>query len=135
MAVPIFENETLEKGIEEALTAEIIDVLQENRTLTLTQERNADSVLLGRIREYKRTPYSYDTAENVQEYKVDIIISVEYEDRKKRKTLWKEERMHQWATYFVVATPGHEVEEEEDAQLRAIRKLAEDIKTKTVEGW
>ncbi|MFH1278757.1 MAG: LptE family protein [Candidatus Eisenbacteria bacterium] len=135
IAVPIFQNDTLEKGIEETLTAEIIDVLQENRTLTLTQERNADSVLLGRIVDYKRTPYSYDTSENVQEYKVDILIAVEYEDRKKRKTLWKEDRMHQWATYFVVAAPGHDVEEEEDAQLRAIQKFAQDIKTKTVEGW
>lgn len=135
IAVPIFENESLEKGIEETLTSEVIDVLQENRTLTLTNERNADSVILGRITDYKRTPYSYDAGENVQEYKVEIFVNVEYDDVKKRKTLWQDPRMHGWSTYFVVATPGHEVEDESAAQLRAIQKLAEDIKTKTVEGW
>jgi hypothetical protein len=133
--VPIFANETLEKGIEERLTSEIIDVLQENRSLTLTQERTADSVLLGKVVDYRRTVSSYNQSEEVQEYKVEIIISVEYEDRKKRKTLWKEDRMLGWSTYFVVPVSGQEVEEEEDAQLRAIEKLAEDIKTKTVEGW
>jgi len=125
----------LEKGLEETLTAEIIDVIQENRSLTLTQERNADSVLLGKVVDYRRTVSSYDQNEEVQEYKVEIMISVEYEDRKKRKTLWKEDRMLGWSTYFVVPVSGQEVEEEEDAQLRAIQKLAEDIKTKTVEGW
>ncbi len=125
----------MEKGLEETLTAEIIDVIQENRSLTLTQERNADSVLLGKVVDYRRTVSSYDQNEEVQEYKVEIMISVEYEDRKKRKTLWKEDRMLGWSTYFVVPVSGQEVEEEEDAQLRAIQKLAEDIKTKTVEGW
>ena len=121
--------------MEEILTTEIIDVLQENRTLSLTNERNADSVLLGRIIDYRRSVSSYDANEEVQEYKVEIFVSVEYEDRVKRKTLWKEPRMHGWATYYVVPVAGAEVEEEEDAQLRAARKLAEDIKTKTVEGW
>ena len=117
------------------ITSEVIDVLQENRALTLTQERNADSVLLGKIVDYRRSVYSYNSNEEIQEYKVEIILSVEYEDRKKRKTLWKEERMLGWATYFVVSAPGQEIEEEEDAQIRAAQKLAEDIKTKTVEGW
>ncbi|MBM3319496.1 MAG: LptE family protein [Candidatus Eisenbacteria bacterium] len=135
IAVPLFQNDTLEKGIEEKLTADIIDVLQENRALTLTNERNADSVLLGKIIEYQRTPSSYDQSENVQEYKVTIILAVDYEDRVKRRTLWSEPRLLGWSTYFVVPTPGHEAEEEEDAQARAIRKLAEDIKTRTVEGW
>ncbi len=113
----------------------MIDVIQENRALTLTQERNADSVLLGKITDYRRSVYSYNSNEEIQEYKVEIFLSVEYEDRKKRKTLWKEGRMHGWSTYFVVAAPGQEIEEEEDAQIRAAQKLAEDIKTKTVEGW
>jgi len=117
------------------LTSELIDVLQENRALSLTQARNADSILHGKILEYKRSPYSYDENEEVQEYKIEMVIAVEYEDRKKRKILWTEPRMHQWSTYFVVATAGNEAEDEEDAQLRAIQKLAEDIKTKTVEGW
>jgi len=85
--------------------------------------------------EYQRAPSSYDQNEEVQEYKISIVIAVEYEDRVKGKTLWTEPRMLGWATYYVVPAPGHEVEEEEDAQLRAIEKLAEDIKTRTVEGW
>jgi hypothetical protein len=135
VAVPLFQNDTLEKGIEEALTAKLIDVLQENRALTLTSERSADSVIHGKIVEYQRAPSSYDQNEEVQEYKVSIVVTVEYEDLVKRKTLWTEPRMLGWSTYFVVPTAGHEIEEEEDAQTRALAKLAEDIKTRTVEGW
>ncbi len=129
VAVPIFDNDTLEKGVEDLLTAELINVLQENRSLTLTDEKRADSVLIGRIVDYRRTVHTYDTAENVQEYKVEILVRVEYEDRKKRKTLWEENRMLGWGIYNALE------EEEEAGQLRAIVKLAEDIKTKTVEGW
>lgn len=135
IAIPIFENETLETGVEDILTNVLIDVIQENRSLTLTSERNADSVLLGKITGYRRTVYTYDAGENVQAYKVEIAVAVEYEDRKKRKTLWKEARMIGWSTYYVVDVPGEVVEEEEAAQIRAAEKLAEDIKTKTVEGW
>lgn len=135
VAVPIFENVTLEKGVEEMLTSEIINVLQENRQLSITAERNADSVILGKITHYRQTPFSYDASEAVQEYKVEIIARVEYEDKKKRKTLWSEERILGWGTYFVVETAGQEVEEEEDAQQRAVEMIAEEIKTKTVEGW
>lgn len=85
--------------------------------------------------EYQRAPSSYDQNEEVQEYKISILIAVEYEDRVKGKTLWTEPRMLGWSTYYVVPAAGHEVEEEADAQLRAIQKLAEDIKTRTVEGW
>jgi hypothetical protein len=135
VAVPLFENETLEKGIEEILTQEIIDVLQENRQLQLTDEKRSDSVIYGTIIEYKRTPYSYDSNENVQQYKIEIIARVEYEDRKNQKTLWSQPRMLGWGTYFAVPVDGQQVEEEVDAQQRAVEKLAEDIKTKTVEGW
>ncbi len=135
VAVPIFENVTLEKGVEEMLTSEIINVLQENRQLSITAERRADSVILGEITHYRQVPFSYDTSEEVQEYKVEIIARVEYEDKKKRKTLWSEERILGWATYFVTETAGQEVEEEEDAQQRAVEMIAEEIKTKTVEGW
>jgi hypothetical protein len=135
IAVPLFQNESLEKGIEETLTGEIIDVLQENRTLTLTKEKNADSVLHGKILEYQRAPYSYDQNETVQEYKITIILSAEYEDRVKRKILWSEPRLLGWSTYSVVGTPGSGASDEAGAQLLAIRKLAEDLKTRTVEGW
>jgi hypothetical protein len=135
IAVPLFQNESLEKGIEETLTGEIIDVLQENRTLTLTKEKNADSVLHGKILEYQRAPYSYDRNETVQEYKITIIISAEYEDRVKRKILWSEPRLLGWSTYSVVGTPGSGASDEPGAQLLAIQKLAEDLKTRTVEGW
>ncbi len=89
----------------------------------------------GKIVDYQRAPSSYDQNEEVQEYKVSIVVAVEYEDLVKRKTLWTEPRMLGWSTYFVVAAAGHEIEEEGDAQARALAKLAEDIKTRTVEGW
>ncbi|NNE08196.1 MAG: hypothetical protein HKN20_06500 [Gemmatimonadetes bacterium] len=117
------------------LTEEIIAVLQQNQQLKLTDEKRADSVIYGTIVDYKRTPYSYDSGENVQQYKVEIFARVEYEDRKKQKTLWKAPRMLGWSTYFALPVAGEEVEEEVDAQQRAVEKLAEDIKTKTVEGW
>lgn len=135
IAVPIFENKTLEKGIEQQLADGITDAFLADKKLRVVEEKDADSVILGSIEHYQRTPYSYDRDQNVQEYKVEIIMRVAYEDRKKSKVLWEESAMRPWGTYSVSSSLPDGVEEEGAAVERAIAQAAQDILIKTVQGW
>ena len=135
IAVPIFENKTLEKGIEERLAEGLTDAFLADKKIRVVKERDADSVILGTIAHYDRKPFSYDKDQNVQEYKVEMTLHVVYEDRKKNRVVWEEKAMHAWGTYSVSGGLPAGVEEERAAQDRAIKKAADDILIKTVQGW
>ncbi len=135
IAIPIFENKTLEKGIEERLAEGLTDAFLADKKLRVVKEKDADSVILGTIDRYVRTPFSYDKDQNVQEYKVEMMLRVVYEDRKKNRVVWEEKSLNAWGTYSVSGGLPAGVEEERAAQERAIKKAADDILIKTVQGW
>ncbi len=135
IAIPIFENSTLEKGLEDRLADRITDAFLADKRLRVVKEKDADSVIDGKIERYDRTPFSYDKAQNVQEYRVEMTLHVTYEDRKKNHVVWEERAMTAWGTYSVSANLPGGIEEESAAQTRAIDKAAQDILIKTVQGW
>jgi hypothetical protein len=135
IAVPIFENKTLEKGIEERLSDGITDAFLNDKKLRVVKEKDADSVILGTIEGYERTPFTYDKNQNVQEYKVTMTLHVVYEDRKKNRVVWVEMAMSAWGTYSASPLLPGGIEEEGTGQERAIRKASDDILIKTVQGW
>ena len=135
IAVPIFENKTLEKGIEERLSDGITDAFLNDKKLRVVKEKDADSVILGTIERYDRTPFTYDKNQNVQEYKVTMTLHVVYEDRKKNRVVWEEKAMSAWGTYSASPLLPGGIEEEDAGQERAIQKAADDILIKTVQGW
>jgi hypothetical protein len=135
VAIPIFENKTLESGLEEPLAKAVTDAFLEDKKLRVVKEKDADSVILGVIERYDRTPFSYDRDQNVQEYKVEITLRVTYEDRRKNRVAWEEPALGAWGTYSVSTSLPAGVEEERAAQERAFAKAAQDILIKAVQGW
>lgn len=130
VAVPLFENVTTwEYGIKEKLTDAVIDAFVADNTLRIAGERNADSVIRARIISIREIPFTYDKAEQVQDYKMEIVLSIRFEDLKNRKTIWQDTAMEGWGIY---ATDG---EEWQDGIDRAIEKLAADIVNRTVAEW
>jgi hypothetical protein len=132
VAVPLFSNKSSEYGIKDDLTEGIIEALVSDGKLKVVRKEDADSIISGTVVEYKNLAYTYDRSENVQEYIVRIYVDISYEDMKKRKVIWEEERMEGWGTYDVQADPP---EDEDIGKMRAIAKLTEDIVNKTVAGW
>jgi hypothetical protein len=147
IAVPLFKNQTLEHGLEEAVTRSVVDAFVADNHLDVVAETEAESILWGTIVQYRRIPFSFDAQGAVLEYKLEIVAHVEYEDRKRSKTLWTEEDLRAWATYTSdpsAADTDSEAESpedtgvagnEEDGRQFAIEKLARELVAKTVGGW
>jgi hypothetical protein len=135
VAVPLMENRSVRGGLETALTDSLVEGFIRNHTLSVVPEKNADSALQGAILEYRREPFSVDANENVQEYKVEILVAAQFVDLRNNKVLWEEPRISQWATYNFIEVAGRPAETENDGIGRALAKLTADILNRTVEGW
>ncbi len=133
IAVPVLLNETLEYGAEQGVTDAIINEFTEDNALRVVGEEEADSILRGAIVLYERPVMSYDASGDPKEYKVRVVAKLSYEDLTKNEVVWEEE-VEGWAVYSDTAAGGYEATEEE-AREYAFVKLAQDVLSKTVQGW
>jgi len=129
IAIPLFDNQTAEYGIRETLTEKIAERFVQDNTLKVVNEKIAESILHGVITKYEREAHTFDEQENITEYIVRIWVKVNFEEKKNKKTIWKEDNLLGWGIYSA------EDETEDLGKERAIEKLAEDIVNKTVKGW
>jgi hypothetical protein len=129
LAVPLFDDQSGEYGMREALTEKIAERFVQDNTLKVVNEKNADSILRGVITKYSREAYTFDEQENVEEYITRIWVTVSFEESKNKKSIWKEDNLLGWGVYSA------QDETEDMGKERAIDKLAEDIVNKTVKGW
>jgi hypothetical protein len=108
--------------------------VNDNR-LRVVGEKEASSILLGTVTSYKRRVFSYSAGEVAQEYEVTIKVSVEFQDAANGRIIWKDDSLISSARYFAVDMAGQKAQTEQAGRVPAIEFLANDILTRTVEGW
>jgi hypothetical protein len=129
--IPTFENETTRYGIEQDLTARVAEAFTNDNRLLVVSEGEADAMLRGVIIRYAKGALTFDRAQTVDEFKIEIAVAVEFEDLKEGKVLWKESEFMVWESYTDrEGEPG-----EAEAFEEAITTLAVDILSRTLEGW
>jgi len=128
IAVPVFENKSVEFGIAEELTSGVIDEFVSDNTLKVIPKSNADAILNGTITRYDRVAYTYDENDQVQEYKVNITVNVNL-SKTDGTIVWEEAALNAYGIYSA------DSETEEDGKIRAIAKAAEDIVNLTIRDW
>jgi len=130
VAIPIFQDQTAEFGIKEELTDAVIDQFTRDNTLRVTDRRRADSLIEGTIVGVSDRAGAFSSDESVQDIKVFVTVTVEFQDLKKRKTVWEEE-LSQWGTF----NPDEAGQSRATAISEALDKIATDILNKSVSGW
>ncbi len=129
--VPPFENHTTKYGIEQDLTTAVIEAFTDDNRLLVVSQAEADAMLRGVITHYEKGPLTFDRAQSVNEFKIEIAIAVEFEDLRKGKILWRDDNLRAWESY----SETDPLEGEEEALKAAIATLARDIVSRTIEGW
>ncbi|MFQ5648547.1 MAG: LPS assembly lipoprotein LptE [bacterium] len=130
MAVPIFQDQTAEFGIKEKLTDKVIDEFTREHTLRVTDRRNADSLIEGKVVRVDDRAGAFSSDESVQDIKIFITVSVRYQDLKKRKLIW-EDSITQWGTF----NPDEGSQNRELGIDEAVAKIANEILNRSVSGW
>jgi len=133
IAIPVLLNETLEFGVEQELTDALINEFTDDNALRVVGEEETDSIIRGAVVLYERPVISYDASGNAKEYRVRVAARLSYEDLTKHEVVWDEE-VEGWAVYSETGDSGG-LTSEEEARRFALEKLAQDVLSKTVQGW
>jgi outer membrane lipopolysaccharide assembly protein LptE/RlpB len=126
IAIPIFENTTLEKGVEDTITQAIIDVYVKGGKLRLVSETEADAILRGKIRFYNSKEVSaYNEQNQVSSYKLTVAIDVELQDLTNNEVLWKTENLA--GSEDFAGGPDVDITKEQDNEDSALQTVAKDL--------
>jgi len=127
IAIPVFENETVKYGLAEPFTNKLIEAFMEDGSLSIQSEKEADSILNGKIVKYEKLPLIYDEYERVSSLKVVIRIEAQFVDRVRDRILWTRE-FEDWGRYAAD-------EDEEKGIEETIEKLKNRIVGEIIEAW
>ncbi|KPJ50659.1 hypothetical protein AMJ40_02165 [candidate division TA06 bacterium DG_26] len=127
VAIPVFENETVKYGLSETITEKLIQAFMQDGTLKIKDEREADSILMGRVVSYERVPFIYDEYETISSFRTLIKVTVQFRDRVRDRILWTQE-FQDWGSYPADGDESEGVEE-------ALEKLKDQILREIIEGW
>ena len=135
VAIPTFENGTTEYLLEKEITQAVIDKFIADNHLRVVDEKRANSVLRGRIVSYKNAVFGFTGTNQAQEYRVTITVDVTFKDLVKNREVWKDPEITKYANYYVQAVPGDSAQTEIQGRQQAVAKIADEILSRTVEGW
>jgi hypothetical protein len=131
IAVPMFENKSLESGLQQALTDSLIQGFVTNGALRVLDEDRATLVLRGEVVEVREEPFTYSGGS--EQFRITIVLGVSCYDTQEKKAVWEETGLRG----FGVFDAGADRQEARTAGLNdAIRMLVEDVIDRTqVGGW
>ncbi len=123
-------------SLETDITKSVIDKFLFDGNLKPVKEENADLILKGELMEFRRDPLRTENNE-VQEYRVNIVVSISLWDKKEDKLVWQENTFTGDYTYYPRSSTLPNVVEKDDdlAVNEAIVDLSRRIVERTVEQW
>jgi hypothetical protein len=132
VAVPYLENQSSEPNIEVELTNSIIDALQDDNTLKVVAEKDADSILSGRVLRYHLKEAFATADRQVNEYQVQILVELSFTVIDTNEQLFAKKRISGTGNYLVDESDGRN---ETSARQEAASDIVRDVLALVVEDW
>ena len=133
IAIPVFENKTLEPIVEEEFTPVVIREFLRDTRIEVVNRPQAGLVLRGSVTSYKESPLSFDQDQNVLEYRI-IVITHLILVRQSSEILWERD-----ITESAEYRASSDVMSTRVAKLLALqeiaRNLAQDAADRVLQGW
>ena len=102
--------------------------------LKVVDEKSANCVIRGKVTAYKNAVFGFTNTTQAQEYRVSITVHVVFKDLVKNREFWNDDLV-KTANYYTVNVPGQEAKTPEDGRKEAVAKIADEILSRSVEGW
>jgi len=119
-------------SLEVDLTNAITERFLYDSRLKVKSASGADLVLTGSLRAFMRQPLKYADSEDVEEYRLSIMVDFKVVEGSSGKTITEQKNLIGDTTYF---TTGSLAKTEETAIDAAVADLARRIVERTVEFW
>jgi hypothetical protein len=123
IAIPYFKNKTFEPEAEKIFTYAFINEFIKSKRLRVTDERTADLILRGSVKTLNEDTIAYNRDDKALEYRVDITLDIQLEERTTGNVLWKRKNLRHSEEFPV----GENIVFSEAAKRSALDKLAADL--------
>lgn len=118
--------------LETDITKSVINKFLFDGNVKPVAEDSADLLLKGELVEFRRDSLRYTNNNEVEEYRINLVVNLSLWDRKENKLLWEEKNFTGDATYFV---SGPQAKSEDSAINDALSDLSRRIVERVVEQW
>jgi len=116
--------------LETDITQVVVNSFLFDGNLRIAPKDAADLVLKGELVEFRRDPLRYTEEDDVQEYRLNLVVNLSLWDNRENKLLWQENNFTGDTTYF---TSGSLVKSEDTAINDALADLGRRIVERVVE--
>ncbi len=123
--------------IESDVTREVVNKFIFDGNLKPVREEYADLILKGEVVEFRQDPLRYTESDDVEEYRLNVIVNISMWDAKENKLLWEEKNFTGYYDYFTTyaTTAAVTTKTADQATPEAVEDLARRIVERTVEEW
>lgn len=121
--VLLFENRTVETGIESIVTGRILDELRRTPGWRVVPPGHGRYVLSGVIRSFDFDPRSISSRRLAEEHRATLTVELRFRDRVENKDLWRVPALSAFADYQV----GGNVLLNENQKRAAVARIAEEL--------
>jgi outer membrane lipopolysaccharide assembly protein LptE/RlpB len=118
-------------GLEVEITNAVINRFIFDGQLKVVSADKADATFSAALVDYRRDALRYSAGEDIQEYRLSIVLDAALLQKSDNKVLWKE-RLTGDTTFFL---SGPRAVSEDEAAAKAVEDLARRVVEKTVEYW
>lgn len=91
VSVPVFENDTFRRNVEYQLTEAVQKEIQNRTPYRLVQGPEADTILRGRIVEFRKDVLGETKFDDPRELQLSLMVQVTWEDRRTGRVLAEQE--------------------------------------------
>ncbi len=129
-----FENKTTEFVLAQDLQNSLVNAFMKDGRLKINTQ-SPDSDLKGSILDYQKKIYSYDTSGNIQEYQIQVLFSLEFNDLKYNQNLYQNKTLLLTKIYNVSDINTTMPKSEVEAMEKIYTDLFDLIIKNTLESW
>ncbi len=134
IAVRAFENRSVEFALGDLLLNGLTAEFQSDGRLKLVSQQ-PDCTLEGAIISFDENIYSYDAANNIQDYQLKLIVSVTMTDLINNQVIYENKGLALTETYAVSDESSSKFQTKEEATDELISKLYKAIIQNSLESW
>ena len=135
IAIPYFENETYEPGLERYMTEALVNEFVRSRTVSIVDEGDADAVIRGNIELFKEFVIAYDRNDSALEYLIQVELDVTLEKRDTGEVIWRNKELSHFEEYRVSSEIAVTEANKGDAIRKTAVEMAERIHDSIIEGF
>lgn len=119
-------------GVEVDITNAIINRFIFDGNLKVASLDKANAVVEAQLKDYRRDPLRYSEGDDVQEYRLSIVLDVSVYEAGTHKVLWQDAGLTGDTTFFL---SGARAVSEDEAAAKAVEDVARRVVEKTIETW